>query len=225
MESLDDVAGVLDSLTAGTVTFFAPVSDQAAADLEVANLRARVQGPAGLDAFFSGVIAIEHLRDALALRPRLKAGQSVITRDGVWIGPDWLRVSRDRDAHEGVLEREQELRRQRRAVEEQTRQHQSVEADLEGARSLMRDLEDRLSQAQQQVADRGAEHLKLRAELDGLLAHAERRAERLQQVAQQLASLDAEIESAAAAHRSAAERLETAADAAAELEQLARRAR
>jgi chromosome segregation protein len=220
VQSLDDVAGVLESLTAGTVTFFAPDTDQEAADLEVANLRARVQGPAGLDAFFSGVIATPHLRDALALRHRLQAGQSVITRDGVWIGPDWLRVSRDRDAHEGVLEREQELRRQRRAVEEQARQHQAVEADLEGARSRMRDLEDRLSRAQQEVADSGAEHLKLRAELDGLLAHAERRAERLQQVTQQLASLDGEVETAAAAHRSAVARLEAAVDAAAELEQL-----
>jgi chromosome segregation protein len=220
VQSLDDLAGVLESLTAGTVTFFAPDAEQPASDLEVANLRARVQGPSGLDAFFSGVIATQSLRDALALRPRLKTGQSVITRDGIWIGPDWLRVSRDRDAHEGVLEREQELRRQRRVVEEQTRQHQAVERDLEGARSRVRDLEDRLSQTQQQVADCGAEHLKLRAELDGLLAHAERRAERLQQVAQQLAGLDGELETAGAAHRSTAARLEAAVDAAIELEQL-----
>ena len=42
--------------------------------------------------------------------PGCAAGESIITRDGVWIGQQWLRVSRDRDAHAGVIEREQEMR-------------------------------------------------------------------------------------------------------------------
>jgi chromosome segregation protein len=219
VESLEDVAQVLASLTAGTVTFFAAERALAAESGTGDSLRSHVQGPAGLDAFFDGVIATDNLREALDLRSRLKSGQSVITRDGVWIGPDWLRVSRDHDAHEGVLEREGELRRQRATLGQQKRRLRELETALETARASMRELEDSLSRAQEAVASRGNEHLRLRAELDGLRAHAERRAERLQQIAAQLVELENEVESADAARRAAAARLEAAVDATAQLTQ------
>ena len=41
-----------------------------------------------------GIIAVETLRDAIARRKTLEPGQSVITRDGMWFGRDWVRVSR-----------------------------------------------------------------------------------------------------------------------------------
>ncbi len=44
------------------------------------------------------------------LRRQLKPGESVVTRDGIWLGNDWLRVSRDADPHTGVIEREEILR-------------------------------------------------------------------------------------------------------------------
>ena len=113
VDSIDGVAGMLDSLNAGTVTFYAGAEGPVASGHGGETLRARVRGPAGLDALFAGIIATETLGEALRLRPQLQPGQSVITRDGIWIGPDWLRVSRDKDAHEGVLEREERLRAER----------------------------------------------------------------------------------------------------------------
>ena len=43
------------------------------------------------------------------MRSSLAAHESVITRDGIWIGPDWLRVARDADNEGGILARQQEL--------------------------------------------------------------------------------------------------------------------
>ena len=44
------------------------------------------------------------------------SGQSVVTRDGVWLGADWLRLSRDPEPHTGVIEREETLRALRAEV-------------------------------------------------------------------------------------------------------------
>ena len=46
----------------------------------------------------SSVFAAESLAEALRMRRGLAAGQSVVTRDGIWLGADWLRLSRDRRA-------------------------------------------------------------------------------------------------------------------------------
>ena len=58
--------------------------------------------------------------EALARRAHLRPGESIITRDGVWVGRSWLRVSRDRDEHAGVISREKDLRALRDALQAPT---------------------------------------------------------------------------------------------------------
>jgi chromosome segregation protein len=219
VDSLDDVAGALDSLTAGTVTFYASAdAADAGAGAPVETLRARVRGPAGLDALFAGIAATDTLGEALRLRPGLAPGQSVITRDGIWIGRDWLRVSRDKDAHEGVLEREERLREERAALEAQQGRHRAAETDLEALRSRVRELEDRLAAQQSQVSRSGAAHLSVRSQIDSLRARADQRSQRMQQLALELSEVEGALESANAGSRAARGRLEEAVAAMAELD-------
>ncbi|HEX5649468.1 MAG TPA: chromosome segregation protein SMC [Steroidobacteraceae bacterium] len=218
VDSLEDVAATLQSLTAGTVTFFAGAQGPVASGHGDETLRARVRGPAGLDALFEGIVATETLGEALNLRPRLRPGQSVITRDGIWIGPDWLRVSRDKDAHEGVLEREERLRTERTALEAQQARHRAAEHDLEALRARVRELEDRLADQQTQVSRSGAAHMNLRSQIDSLRARAEQRDRRMQQLALELTEVENALEVANAGNRAARGRLEEAVAAMAELE-------
>lgn len=55
------------------------------------------------------VFAVDSLSEALGLRPKLQSYESVITRDGIWLGVNWLRMARDMDTSMGVLKRKQEL--------------------------------------------------------------------------------------------------------------------
>ena len=55
------------------------------------------------------VYIAETLNEALKLRNKLKSHQSVITRDGIWLGINWLRVNKTVDDKEGVLQRGREL--------------------------------------------------------------------------------------------------------------------
>jgi chromosome segregation protein len=219
VDSIDDVAGMLESLTAGTVTFFAGAQGPPGSGYGADSLRSRVRGPAGLDALFEGIVATDTLGDALAMRPRLGAGQSVITRDGIWIGPDWLRVSRDRDVHEGVIEREQELRRQRAELEQLQARTRALDEELEGVREGVRATEDRLADEQTALSRGGAAHMNLRSQLDSLRARAEQRSARMQQLAGELAELEGALEVANAGSRSTRSRLEEAVASMGELEE------
>jgi chromosome segregation protein len=219
VDSIDDVAGMLESLSSGTVTFFAGGQAPAGAGALAGTLRSRVAGPAGLDALFEGIKAADTLAEALAARAGLRAGQSVITRDGIWMGPDWLRVSRDRDVHEGVIEREQELRRRRAELEQLETRHRDLEGELDTLRAGIRNTEDRLAAEQAQLAHAGADHLSLRSQLDGLRARAEQRSARMQQLASELAELEGALEASTAGNRSARARLGEAVDAMAALEE------
>ena len=48
----------------------------------------------GLGSLFTGVRVVEHLADALAERANLGEGESIICREGVWLGRDWARINR-----------------------------------------------------------------------------------------------------------------------------------
>ena len=82
-----------------------------------ASLQAKVQGATVLGSVLSSVYTAETLNEALGRRRRLAAGESVVTRDGIWLGSDWLRISRDADPHTGVIEREESSARDPHAGE------------------------------------------------------------------------------------------------------------
>ena len=111
----------------------------------------------------------------------------MITRDGIWIGPDWLRVSRGRDAHEGVIEREQSLRRQRAELEALQASSRELDEELEAVRERVRATEDQLADEQAQLSRAGSAHMNLRSQLDSLRARAEQRSARMQQLTLELA--------------------------------------
>jgi chromosome segregation protein len=73
------------------------------------SLASRVRNAGRLTRLLSGVICADSLEQALRMRARLAEGGSVITPDGIWLGPGWVRVSRGQ-AYSGLLTREQEIR-------------------------------------------------------------------------------------------------------------------
>ena len=71
-------------------------------------LRNKVSGDVALNDLMIGVHAADTLSQALEKRQSLAEGESVITKDGLWLGQQWLRVARA-DTQDSVLLRETEI--------------------------------------------------------------------------------------------------------------------
>jgi chromosome segregation protein len=99
--------------------------------------------PAAVTQILSNVVVANSLGDALQARESLSDGQSVVTADGVWLGKNWLRVSRDKDGKAGVLAREHELRRLKSEVREMQARHDSAKKLLNDGRTRLTQLEER----------------------------------------------------------------------------------
>src|SRR6202012_3099676 len=112
------------------------------------------------------VFTAETLAEAMGRRRHLAAGQSVVTRDGVWLGPDWLRLSRDREPHTGVIGREEALRVLRVEVSRLESEAKDGERQLEVSRGRVREYEDRRDRLQAEVNRLHREHVDRRAEHD-----------------------------------------------------------
>ncbi|HSN72528.1 MAG TPA: chromosome segregation protein SMC, partial [Steroidobacteraceae bacterium] len=164
VDGIDSVADVLGDFAAGTLTFFSAeeAPEQSSGGEGIAAL---VRGPAGVAGLLEGVFAVETLAEGLARRSSLQAGESVITRDGVWIGRDWLRVSRDQDVHAGVIEREQEIRSLKGRVQAAVAESEQLDAARVDTRDRLREIELRRDEVQAEVNRLQRVHGDLRAQL------------------------------------------------------------
>ena len=111
---VDDVGRFADGLrdleVGRVVLYEGREIDRSANGVELPPLTALVRtdrGPVG--AMLTGVFAAETLDIALAHWRNLRCGQSIITRDAVWLGPDWIRINRTEDPALGVVERAADL--------------------------------------------------------------------------------------------------------------------
>jgi len=217
VDGLDSVADLLGSFDGGHLAVVSAVENTE--DLSApASLQARVHGAAVLGSLLSSVFTAETLGEALGRRRGLTAGQSVVTRDGVWLGPDWLRLSRGQDPHTGVIEREESLRELRLQVSGLEDKVKESEHELEVTRARVREHEDRRDRFQTDVNRLHREHVDRRAALDAAQARTADAARRLNQLETALADVRAELERTEADLRAARSRMDTSIEALATLE-------
>jgi chromosome segregation protein len=221
---LDSVTDLLASFDGGHLSVVSPSAEapqnaDASPNPDASSLRAKVAGAPYLASVLGPVFAAETLTEALQVRKRgLSAGQSVVTRDGVWLGADWLRLSRDPEPHTGVIEREESLRTLRAETVRLEAEVKERERRLELIREQVRDYEDRRERSQGEVNRLHREHVDRRAEHDAAQARKADTARRLSQLETALADMQAELERTETDLRSARGRMETAIDALAALE-------
>ena len=118
--------------------------DAASAEL----LAARVSGPAGLESLLGQVYAAKDRPAALGRRGQLKAGESVISKDGLWLGPGWARLA---GTEEGAL-------RVQQAAE-------VLDGEITGAEAALQGAEAEYAGTEQALAEMEAERERCRQEL------------------------------------------------------------
>jgi chromosome segregation protein len=217
VDGLDSVTDLLASFDGGYLAVVS-MGDGAGAAHAAATLQAKVQGATVLGSVLSAVLTADTLGEALKLRRQLKAGESVVTRDGIWLGNDWLRVSRDADSHAGVIEREESLRAIGAQVNSLAGEVKELEARLEGTRERVREHEDRRERCQTEVNRLHREHVDRRAELGSAQSRTDDAARRLEQLESELSDVRVELSRSETELRASRARMETAIDALAALE-------
>jgi chromosome segregation protein len=88
-----------------------------------------------------GVYAAQSIEVALANRSALSSGQSIITREGLWVGSDWMRVLHGGDQTQGIIERGQAIEQLLLNVEEAEQELATLQQQLQEQRSAIESLE------------------------------------------------------------------------------------
>jgi chromosome segregation protein len=213
VDTLESIGPSLATLAGGTLSFFdGTLSTESDSKAAAGRLLERVSGPAAVSSLLGEILAVDSLPEALQLRRTLQRGQSVITRDGLWVGPDWLRVSRGEDAHAGVLQREQEMRTAREAHSAAQGRLEALQEELAETRERITDQErerERLQGEANRLHRAGSE---LTAQLTALGSRIDAAAQRQRKIREELAAVEREEQSAQQTLATAQARLDTGAE-------------
>lgn len=151
-DSWDAIISTINDLTEGKLTILSADSAASYGSLSnSANLSSKVKTNLAIRDLLDNVLIADNLNAALALRAQLSAQQSIVTKDGIWLGKSWLRVARERDGRRGVLQREQEIQNLKTNLEQQTASAANLEDTIYQANINLQSLEAELSDKQREL--------------------------------------------------------------------------
>jgi chromosome segregation protein len=181
VERIEASGATLATLQQGTVALVEPApGGHAPADCLAAKVRGA--GPSLL----AGIRVAYDLEQALGLRQGLASHESVITPDGVWLGPDWLRLSRLGEEQGGMIRRQRELEQLVSDLASGEERVGTLEAEQLAARETLAALEQQRTDNQRELQASTRRHAELSARLSAHRAKQEQIAARRERMNREL---------------------------------------
>lgn len=166
VDQVDAVTGLLENLTQGELVLFdTNAKSSSTSSSKAALLSTKVTASWDAQGLLAGIYIADDLSAALALRKQLAANESVITRDGIWLSPHWVRVTRDTDASSGVIARRQELEELAAAITSAEENIETLSAQLDEGRAAIKRLEQDRETLRRQVDEENRKYGELRSQL------------------------------------------------------------
>nr|WP_314875736.1 chromosome segregation protein SMC [uncultured Pseudomonas sp.] len=149
----------------------------------------KVEGRTDLSPWLGQVRPVETLEQALSQRASLLAGESLVSRDGYWVGQHFLRVSRGSEAQGGMLARAQEIEQLAEQQLQQQEQLDQFDQRLHSQREQQRDLEEQREQLRRRSQDENRQLGEFKARLSAGRARAEQLELRRRRLEEELSEL------------------------------------
>jgi chromosome segregation protein len=155
----------------------------------------KVDADINIQSLLDGIYLAEDLHEAMALHKELGGNESVITRDGIWIGPNWVYINKGNDAQAGMLSREQDLTAIHAELQRSAEKLSELEKQLTNSRQAVEQSEQGLNDLQQQSQSQQIKIADYRSMLAASSTQAEQMQARSEQILDELAGLEDQEES------------------------------
>ncbi len=189
IEGLDGLPDTLQELEGALTLFDTTIPPGPNPTANHDTLLDKVNAPWSLEPLLGSVRIAGDLSQALSLRSKLAAHESVITPDGIWLGVNWLRVARTIDEKSGVLEREQELKQLADEEEQLASRIKKLDTEVTVGREQLKKLEQQRESQQRELNEVNRQVAGLQARLSGAKVRLEQFRQRTQRIISELEEL------------------------------------
>ena len=170
-----------------------------------AKLSDKVRSEWGIESLLAGVYVADSVTEAQAQRVHLGAHESVITRDGYWLGPNWVQLCGNVGEQAGILERARSIDELDATLATLDQEIHAAESAFDAAQTDTENGEERETDVIEALAEAMSTTTELKTELARQESALERQRERAAAVKDEIGSLEKQFhgsESAAATSQS-----------------------
>ncbi len=170
VDDIDALGSFLDSFEQGSLLL---VESAAGASQASGLLASKVQSGGRADGLLAGIHAADDLAQALQQRASLASNESVITRDGIWMGRNWLRVARMSNSDGGVIQRQEELEALAANLDAQQQREVQLTDELQECEDALKTMEDERQECQRALQASTRLHADISSRVSAYQAKAE----------------------------------------------------
>jgi len=164
VDQIDPLFSQLSDLKESSLTFIESSVQQDNKTVNPDLLIHKIKAPAVISNLLRGIYVADNLREAQEKLTQLSPAESVMTRDGIWLGRGWLRV-KAQDDKAGVIVRERELADTQKEIGEKIETVETFHLQLVESQQLLLQLESERDQAQKTLSALSARYSDLNAQL------------------------------------------------------------
>ncbi len=186
LENFEEIMTQLDWITGESFaifdTYFGAKDNRVPAD---DSLLEKINSPWNLSGLLFGIYCADTIIAAKAMCDNLEANESVITPDGIWLGPGWImnrQITKDKT---GILVREKKLAALKLQSKKSGDLACQLEQNLDQTESRLKQKETQAEDARKEEKLLGIELTKKNAELSAHKAHFDQAQKRLEQLQQE----------------------------------------
>ncbi len=195
---VDSIGSLIESLSEVTDQGVILLDQHDSQDFGIENedkkLSRYVQG-VGVARLLSDVFVADSISDAISIREKLCPHESVITSEGVWMGPSWLRINGTDDPQVGVLHRGEEIKKLGTSIEKGSIQQKEMQKSLQEIRVRLESLEAERVKAQEEVSRKQESYSQIKSNIDTTRLTLEQSMLRATKLDNRLSEINHEIES------------------------------
>lgn len=174
VDDLKQMADSLASLKQGQVGMVSGAASQLAWEsTQYERLIDKVSSKLPLEQYLAGIYVAPDLDKAFAMRAQLQVHESIVTIDGIWLGPNWIRINRQEDAESGILSRERQINALKERESVIAEEIQALEssltsqtAALESAEQALHTFQDELHPEQEVLAQLHSQYAGLKTRIE-----------------------------------------------------------
>lgn len=155
-------------------------------------LAGKVRSDRPLGDLLGDVFGAESLEDALAVRQELRAGESVVCPEGVWIGMGWIRVGKA-DREQSVVLRQSIIESLGAEIASMEEKSKKLDEQREQLRRTLSGAEDEREQCLNLLQDKSAGLERIRAEISAENTRIQGNIERHERIEAELGELQVQI--------------------------------
>ena len=189
VDGFDPLASDAAEFNGSAVTFIDQSLSAASQTGARPRLLDRIKTTLDLSPWLANVYVADSLNEALARRAQLQSHESIVTRDGAWVGRNWLSLGAEQGVRAGMLERQREIKELETQSTDVQRELAALQTQLAGAMERLHTLEQNRDDVGHELNESHRARAALREKLGHQEAHLAQLSARRAQISAELSEI------------------------------------